>query len=69
MSRRKPKDDCAFCLGAKGGVPGNETLFGGHKACDFCTILLLDVRREAAANAAAKPRRASATSKPAPMTA
>lgn len=60
MSRRKPppKDACAFCLGAKGGAPGNETAFAGHLACDFCAPLILDVRREAAAAVqSAMPRR------------
>lgn len=47
MSRRKPeKDGCEFCWGAKGGAPGNENVFGGHLACDYCTVLILDVRRE-----------------------
>jgi hypothetical protein len=44
---RKQRDGCEFCLGAKGGVPGNENVFAGHLACDFCTILIMDVRREA----------------------
>jgi hypothetical protein len=67
MSRRKPppKDACAFCLGAKGGAPGNETAFAGHLACDFCATLILDVRREAAAAVqSAMPKRVR--TKPAP---
>lgn len=62
MSRRKPAlDGCEFCLGAKGGTPGNENRFAGHLACDFCTVLIIDVRREVAAQiAAARPQRVRA---------
>ncbi len=34
-------DRCAFCLGAKGGEPGNENVIGGVVCCDDCTTLVL----------------------------
>lgn len=40
MTRRK-RDACQFCLGAKGGVPGNENVFNGVVACDYCSVLVL----------------------------
>lgn len=33
-------DDCQFCLGQKGGVPGNENIIGGITVCDYCTTLV-----------------------------
>jgi hypothetical protein len=29
-------DNCEICLGAKGGVRGNENVIGGIVACDYC---------------------------------
>ena len=37
------KDNCMFCLGAKGGVKGNENVFGGVVACDYCTPLVVKI--------------------------
>ena len=34
------RDNCQFCLGAKGGVLGNENVYNGVVACDFCSVLL-----------------------------
>lgn len=40
----KPQSDgCKFCLGAKGGVPGNANVIGGETVCDYCTSLLMKV--------------------------
>lgn len=43
------KDKCQFCLGAKGGVPGNENVYPTKKgkvvACDYCTSLIIDIVR------------------------
>ncbi len=33
------RDKCQFCLGHKGGTPGNENVIGGVVVCDFCTAL------------------------------
>jgi len=33
-------DDCEFCLGAKGGVNGNENVSNGIVVCDYCSALL-----------------------------
>lgn len=33
------KDKCQWCLGAKGGVPGNENVIGGVITCDYCHSL------------------------------
>lgn len=38
------KDKCQFCLGAKGGVLGNENVIGGVVICDYCTSLYMDAR-------------------------
>lgn len=38
------RDDCAFCRGAKRGVPGNENIIGGVIVCDYCTALLLTMQ-------------------------
>jgi hypothetical protein len=35
----KTRDACQFCLGAKGGTPGNENIIGGVTICDYCTVL------------------------------
>lgn len=43
----KALDGCEFCLGAKGGVPGNENRIGGHVVCDYCTPLATDIQRAA----------------------
>ena len=37
------KDNCQFCLGAKGGVKGNENRFGPVVVCDYCSVLVLDI--------------------------
>lgn len=29
-------DDCEICLGAKGGIKGNENIVDGIKMCDYC---------------------------------
>jgi hypothetical protein len=36
-------DGCKFCLGAKGGVPGNGNVVGGEVLCDYCTSLLMKI--------------------------
>lgn len=33
-------DNCQFCLGAKGGVRGNENNMNGVVVCDYCTCLV-----------------------------
>jgi hypothetical protein len=33
------RDDCQFCLGAKGGMRGNENVVNGVVMCDYCTSL------------------------------
>ncbi len=33
-------DECQLCLGAKGGVPGNENVVRGLVMCDYCHALL-----------------------------
>lgn len=43
-------DGCKFCLGAKGGVPGNENLIGGEVICDYCTSLLMKIKDAEKAN-------------------
>lgn len=40
----KNSDGCKFCLGFKGGVPGNANVIGGEVICDYCTSLLIKVR-------------------------
>ena len=35
------RDGCEFCLGAKGGVPGNENVIGKVVVCDYCTALYM----------------------------
>ena len=35
-----PRDACEFCLGAKGGTPGNENIVDGVTTCDYCHVLL-----------------------------
>lgn len=39
------KDNCAFCLGAKGGVRGNENVVGGVIVCDYCSALLHNMQK------------------------
>lgn len=36
------RDACQFCLGAKGGVPGNENMICGVVMCDYCHSLYLE---------------------------
>jgi hypothetical protein len=43
-------DGCKFCLGAKGGVPGNANLIGGEVICDYCTSLLMKIKGAEKAN-------------------
>lgn len=43
-------DGCKFCLGAKGGVPGNENVIGGEVICDYCTSLLMKIKDAEKAN-------------------
>jgi hypothetical protein len=38
------KDGCRLCLGAKGGVPGNENVIGGVVVCDYCSSTLMDMK-------------------------
>jgi hypothetical protein len=38
------RDNCKLCLGAKGGVPGNENVIGGVVVCDYCTSTLMDMK-------------------------
>lgn len=45
----KTRDACEFCLGVKGGVPGNENRIGGHIVCDYCTPLAHSLQRSMAA--------------------
>jgi hypothetical protein len=37
-------DKCEFCLGAKGGTPGNENRIGGKVVCDYCHALLIEMQ-------------------------
>lgn len=39
-------DDCEICLGAKGGVKGNENIIDGIKMCDYCHSERLDGIKE-----------------------
>lgn len=39
------KDKCRFCRGTKGGMPGNENVIGGVVVCDYCTSLLIDIKK------------------------
>lgn len=39
-------DECVFCLGMKGGVPGNENIIGGHPVCDYCTALFSSITEQ-----------------------
>lgn len=32
-------DNCQICLGAKGGMLGNENVIEGVVVCDYCTVL------------------------------
>lgn len=34
------RDNCELCLGAKGGVRGNENVFEGIVVCDYCSSIL-----------------------------
>lgn len=43
-------DGCKFCLGAKGGVPGNANLIGDEVICDYCTSLLMKIKDAEKAN-------------------
>lgn len=45
LSRRR--DKCQVCLGARGGVRGNENRIADKIMCDYCTTEFLDQRREA----------------------
>jgi hypothetical protein len=36
MEEEVERDACEMCLGAKGGVPGNENIIGGVVMCDYC---------------------------------
>lgn len=38
-------DKCQFCLGAKGGVRGNENVFAGIIVCDYCTPLVMSIQK------------------------
>ncbi|HEX5126383.1 MAG TPA: hypothetical protein VFW00_06560 [Rhodocyclaceae bacterium] len=49
-SAQQASDDCKFCLGAKGGVPGNANVIGGEVVCDYCSALLMKVRDAEKAN-------------------
>jgi hypothetical protein len=47
-----PKDNCEFCLGAKGGVRGNENRVPAKRlrkrwvvVCDYCSVLLMYIDR------------------------
>ena len=39
------RDNCEFCKGRKGGVKGNENMFGDIIVCDYCTALVLTIIR------------------------
>lgn len=43
-------DECKFCYGIKGGVPGNCNVFNGILVCDYCTSLLLDIKNSNSAS-------------------
>lgn len=36
-------DNCQFCLGAKGGVPGNENRVADVVVCDYCHALVMKI--------------------------
>ena len=40
------KDKCEFCLGAKGGVRGNENKIGGVVVCDYCSELVIKIIKD-----------------------
>ena len=42
--QQQTPDRCQFCLGAKGGVLGNENRFGDIIACDSCSVLVSIIR-------------------------
>ena len=39
------RDGCEMCLGAKGGIPGNENRWNGIVVCDFCSVRLEEANR------------------------
>lgn len=43
--KAKKKDDCHFCQGRRGGVPGNENIVYEMKVCDFCHADIIRVER------------------------
>lgn len=40
-------DACQMCLGAKGGVPGNENRIGDVIMCDYCHALYMNAKQTA----------------------
>lgn len=53
-------DNCQFCLGAKGGVRGNENNMNGVVVCDYCTCLVNKAAPQSVVllNAATQPQEA-----------
>ena len=37
--KKQQTDKCQVCLGAQGGVPGNENIIRGVVICDYCHAL------------------------------
>jgi len=46
LKQDQKRDKCQFCLGAKGGKPGNENRIDGVITCDCCQSLLNDIDAE-----------------------
>lgn len=42
----RERDKCFFCLGARGGVRGNENIEFGRPCCDDCSVLLVNLQKE-----------------------
>jgi len=53
MNVNGERDKCQFCLGVKGGKPGNENVIDGVVTCDYCQALIteIDAEREKEENA------------------
>lgn len=43
--RNLKHDKCEFCLGIKGGALGNENVVDGVVVCDYCTVILMDMKK------------------------
>ena len=44
LLKEEEHDKCEFCLGIKGGALGNENVVNGIIVCDYCHVLIIQVR-------------------------